>query len=82
MKKVLTISLMLAVVLPLAGCSGFKRLTGQTDDTVLPGAREDILSPDQQTAKDPNLAKKSTAACDPADPSCVPPVDQESSTPQ
>jgi Prokaryotic membrane lipoprotein lipid attachment site len=37
----------------LAGCTTMKKMTGQTNDTVLPGAREEILPPDQQTARDP-----------------------------
>ena len=48
-------SLILACVLSLtlAGCTSFKRVTGQTNDTVLPGARESVLAPDQTTARDP-----------------------------
>jgi len=37
----------------LAGCTTLKKVTGQQNDTVLPGAREEILPPDQQTARDP-----------------------------
>ena len=37
----------------LAGCTGVKRMTGQIDDTKLPGQREEILPPDQQQARDP-----------------------------
>jgi hypothetical protein len=37
----------------LTGCSAVKNLTGQNDNTVLPGNRENILPPEQQTARDP-----------------------------
>jgi hypothetical protein len=40
----------------LGGCSKLKRLTGQTNNTVLPGEREDILPPDQHTAKKEDAA--------------------------
>ena len=66
----------------LMACSQVKRLTGQTDDTVLPGAREDILPPDSQTARDPEVTGEKTAECKTDDPDCIPPVDQESSTVQ
>jgi len=39
----------------LSGCSGLHRMMGQTNDTVLPGQREEILAPGQQTAQDPNV---------------------------
>lgn len=59
----------------LAGCSQVKRLTGQNDNTVLPGEREPILPPDQTTGRSPDIKRSgssnSTApndlgpACDP-----------------
>lgn len=63
----------------LVGCSSFKKLTGQTDNTVLPGEREDIIPADQQV--NPPIGQKDAAAdpsvCDPAvDPACSPAVDQ------
>ena len=45
-----------ALSLTLSGCSSFKKITGQTTDTVLPGNREEVISPDQMTAKDPIVA--------------------------
>jgi hypothetical protein len=66
----------------LAGCGMFNKLTGQRDDSVLPGAREDILSPDQQVnnksaAQDISGDKPQ---CDPAiDKDCLPQVNQEGS---
>ena len=79
----------------LVGCSSFKKLTGQTDNTVLPGEREDILPPDQQVNPRPNqnadgadaggatadnAAPLEPSACDPAvDINCETPVDQEAS---
>jgi hypothetical protein len=58
----------------LAGCSSFKKLTGQTDNTVLPGERENILPSDQQVnpkpgkaGTDADLGTASTGEpCDPA----------------
>lgn len=44
-----------ATALVLGGCSKFKKLTGQRNDTVLPGQREEILPPDQYTAKSEDL---------------------------
>ena len=40
----------------LGGCSKLKKLTGQTNDTVLPGQREEILPPDQHTSKSEDTA--------------------------
>lgn len=51
-KKVL---LVLVVSLFLAGCTSLKKVTGQTNDTILPGTRENVLPPDQQTARDPAI---------------------------
>lgn len=66
----------------LAGCGSLKKLTGQRNDTVLPGERENILAEDQQV--NPKISKKGEAdadtatACDPnIDVNCEQPVDQE-----
>ena len=55
-----------ALSLALGGCSTFKKLTGKKDNTVLPGQREEILSPDQYTAKSPDLEKPADGATAPA----------------
>ena len=55
MKRFMFISC-LALSLAVTGCSSFKKITGQTTDTVLPGNREEVISPDQMTAKDPIVA--------------------------
>ncbi len=47
--------------LSLAGCSQVKRLTGQNDNTVLPGERETILPPSQTTGQSPDIARKSAS---------------------
>ena len=65
----LLVALLVATSL-LGGCSTFKKFTGQRNDTVLPGQREDILSPDQQVIQDPNVASSKKAGklkvpCDP-----------------
>ena len=46
----------------LAGCSQVKRLTGQNDDTVLPGEREAILPPSQTTGQSPDITRRGSAA--------------------
>lgn len=46
---------LLAASAALGGCSTFKKLTGKNNDTVLPGQREEILPPDQYTAKSEDL---------------------------
>ena len=64
--------LMIAVVslALLSGCSTMKRVTGQIDDTVLPGQRQEVLPPDQQQARDPAVTGQ------PAPPSTQPPAPQ------
>ena len=68
----------------LGGCSTLKKFTGQRNDKILPGQREDILSPDQQVNQDPSVSGKKTLGaggvpCDPAVDICPPAgVDQES----
>ncbi len=75
-----------AMTVVLTGCTALKNLTGSNDDTVLPGQREDVLPPDQQTARDPIVtgeqqttvdAPTADAPCDPNDPNCLAPIDQE-----
>lgn len=77
---------LVAVSAVLGGCSTLKKFTGQRNDTVLPGQREDILTPDQYTAKNEDLntpppagdaatapapAPQKGAACNPeVDPDC------------
>ena len=61
MKQILILVLMVAMV----GCTSLKKITGQTNDTVLPGQREDVLAPDQQTARDPEVTRKKGEPCDP-----------------
>jgi hypothetical protein len=68
----------------LAGCTSLKKLTGQKDDTVLPGTREEVLPKDAQTARDPVITGEQAKEieCDPKDPDCIAPIDQESAEPQ
>jgi uncharacterized protein YceK len=69
---------LLAVGVALSGCGSLKKFTGQRDDTVLPGEREDVLSPEQQRNKRPG-ADKGVPACDPAvDVDCNPPAADDS----
>ena len=64
--------LLVSVTCFVSGCSSLKKITGQTNDTVLPGQREDILPPDQQTARDPSVTKKNNVACDSGVTKCPP----------
>ncbi len=68
----------------LAGCTTLKKLTGQKDDTVLPGTREEVLPKDAQTARDPVITGEQAKEieCDPKDTDCIAPIDQESAEPQ
>jgi hypothetical protein len=69
----------------LAGCGSLKKLTGQRNDTVLPGERVNILPPDQQVNPKVNKAGEpaadmpaDAAACDPSvDLNCPSSIDQE-----
>jgi hypothetical protein len=90
MKKLPKILLVALLASSLMACSTVKRFTGQQDNSILPGTREEILTPDQQTARDPDVTGKKTAPCNPDDASCATPpsdqeapqIDQESSTAQ
>ena len=63
----------MCLALALTGCASLKKVTGQTNDTVLPGQREEIIPPDQMTAKDPIVAGQGQANADvPADTPVVP----------
>jgi uncharacterized protein YcfL len=68
--------MILISLLALVGCSSIKKVTGQTNDKVLPGQREDILSPDQQTARDPIVTGQEKQLCDPTIAKCPPDVTQ------
>lgn len=78
----LSIILLVMLATPMVACSTVKKFTGQTDDSILPGQREDILPPESQTARDPAVVGKKAAKCSATDMNCIPPADQESSTPQ
>ncbi len=70
--------MLLVFATALTGCSSLKKFTGQRDDTVLPGEREDVLTAEQQRNKRPG-AEKDAAACDPTvDVDCNAPQQQDS----
>lgn len=83
-----------AIVAALGGCSTINSLTGQTDNTVLPGQREDAIPgraqfPEradvpQETAGGQSSPGDTTAStCSAGDPSCAPPTgDDTFSDPQ
>jgi uncharacterized protein YceK len=50
------LALIICLGVALSGCSSLKKVTGQTNDTVLQGQREEILPDDQKTARDPVVA--------------------------
>jgi hypothetical protein len=50
-----SVLILCVLTLSLVGCTSLKKVTGQTNDTILPGAREDVLPPDQTTARDPSI---------------------------
>lgn len=78
MMKRRSLLVLLVAATALAGCGSLKKFTGQRDDTVLPGEREDVLTPEQQRNKRPG-ADKDVAACDPAvDVDCNPPAAPDS----
>ena len=77
MKKLTSFLLVALLVTPLMACSMVKKFTGQRDDSILPGTREDVLPPDQQTARDPVVTGEKKAVCNPDDIECIAPVDQE-----
>ncbi len=71
----------------LASCSAIDRLTGQNDNTVLPGTREDAIPgqasfPTQSAAADPAQPQAETTAapedqpatCPVDEPNCKPPA--------
>ncbi len=51
--KIRHLTLTVVVVSALSGCTSVKGLFGGNDNTVLEGNRENVLPPDQQTARDP-----------------------------
>jgi hypothetical protein len=67
------LALIICLGVALAGCSTLKKVTGQSNDTVLAGQREEIIPDDQKTAKDPTLGGQDQAQSDvPADEPIVP----------
>lgn len=80
MRSLAKFILLLGVAAGLAaGCTSVKRATGQLDDTVLPGQRENVLPPEQQTARDPGVTGKKmdnldggANNCQPDEPNCIP----------
>jgi hypothetical protein len=78
--------LIAGAMLALAGCSAIDRLTGGTDNTVLPGQREEAIPgrsqfPDKSEAGNtpaPAPAEETApdaaqTGCQPDDPGCAPP---------
>jgi uncharacterized protein YceK len=87
MKQSLNLVLALAIGISLAGCGTLKKFTKKNDNTVLPGQREDILTPDQYKVEDETVTGGQTdtdieqgknKACNPeTDPNCGTVIDQE-----
>lgn len=74
--KLISCVALCVLAVSVSGCSKLSRITGSTDDTVLKGNREQIISPDQMTAKDPVVNGQAPAApalpCDPKKKICPP----------
>ncbi len=66
MRKILPLGLALMM---LGGCSTINSLTGQTDDTVLPGKREEAIPGRAQFPDQPDPLVKPSGAAQPAAPS-------------
>jgi hypothetical protein len=78
------------VVVTLSGCGSIKKLTGQRNDSKLPGQREEILSPDETKAQNPDVLNQDAAGtpgeiedpvpCNPNVEACGTGIDQEAGT--
>jgi major membrane immunogen (membrane-anchored lipoprotein) len=68
------LALIICLSVALAGCSTLKKVTGQSNDTVLQGQREEIIPDDQKTARDPIVAGQDQAIvpCNPKKQLCPP----------
>ncbi len=62
------------LVIGLAGCSTIDKLTGQTDDTVLPGQREEAVPGKAQFPQGADPAVQRSA---PASPAAKPPGEEQ-----
>lgn len=80
MRSLVKFAFLVCIAAGLAGgCATVKRATGQLDDSVLPGQRENVLPPEQQTARDPGVTGKKADTLDggagnclPEEPNCIP----------
>lgn len=89
MMKRISIVLVIAIAVTVSGCSAVRKFTKKNDNTVLPGQREDILSPEQYKVEDSTVSGGQQAdeaapekACDPkTDPNCSDAIDQEAGDP-
>ncbi len=70
MMRQLVLIISLAAMVGLGGCASIKKMTGQTNDKILPGQREDVLAPDQQTARDPIVTGQQPKPCDSKNTKC------------
>lgn len=83
MMRPIAAMILIALSLVLPGCSAIDKLTGQTDDTVLPGSREDAVPgrpsfPSAEERVSPGGASTGEPATASAEPSTEPapcPVD-------
>lgn len=92
MGRLIIATALVFATLSMAGCSYIDRLTGSTDNTVLPGAREDAIpgksqfpdASDTATIEQPGGKTATTAepACKTGDPNCKQPSDGTFSDPQ
>jgi PBP1b-binding outer membrane lipoprotein LpoB len=89
MTKHFSIVVLVAVAVAVSGCSAVRKFTKKNDNTVLPGERSEILSPEQYKVDDATVSGGQQAdqaapekACDPAtDANCSDAIDQEAGDP-
>jgi hypothetical protein len=85
MRRAATLLCAAAAVALLSGCSSVNNLLGQTDNTVLPGQREDAIPGRAKFPEKQDVAVGSSGAaggssvntetyCAPDDPACKPPA--------
>ncbi len=73
---------MLALTPALTGCGTLKKFTGQRNDTILPGERENVL-PEEQQRNQRTGPSTTGAPCDPTvDINCTPSKSNDAAAPE
>ena len=81
MRAMANILFAVSAMAALSGCSTLNSLTGQTDNTVLPGQREDAIPGRAQFPEKQDVAQRTASTsgaaenyCAPGDAACKPPT--------